>query len=259
MEAECIAPNKFAGKSIDEISALDVWEGNRARKLGELFDVGGENYSEPQKVRIEIFGNVQKVKKIGARMTAGEIVIHGDIGMYLGEEMSGGKITVYGNADAWAGTMMKKGTMEIRGNASDYVGAAYRGSAKGMGGGTIIVQGNAGNDVGSYMKKGLIRVNGNVGQFAGIHMSGGTVFIQGNSEGRAGAGMTGGKVIVCGHVPSVLPTFTIDSVKPGVKVDGESVAGPFYTFLGDLAEDGKGKLYVSKGQNPHLKFYEEFL
>jgi hypothetical protein len=30
-------------------------------------------------------------------------------------------------------------------------------------------------------------------------------------------------------------------------------------FLGDLAENGEGKLYASKPKNPHLSNYEKFL
>jgi formylmethanofuran dehydrogenase subunit C len=72
--------------------------------------------------------------------------------------------------------------------------------------------------------------------------------------------MTGGKIIVSGVVEEVMPTFSIDSVKPKVKIDDtESAAGPFYVFLGDLAEKGKGKLFVSKANNPQLKTYEKFL
>ncbi len=77
---------------------------------------------------------------------------------------------------------------------------------------------------------------------------------------RVGANMMGGKIIVSGVVEEVMPSFTIDSIKPKVKIDDtESAAGPFYVFLGDLAEKGKGKLFVSKANNPQLKTYEKFL
>jgi formylmethanofuran dehydrogenase subunit C len=67
-------------------------------------------------------------------------------------------------------------------------------------------------------------------------------------------------VVVNGVIESVLPTFTIDSIKPKVKVDeDETVQGPFYVLLGDLSENGNGKLYVSKEKNPHLSQYERFL
>jgi formylmethanofuran dehydrogenase subunit C len=257
IEAECITPDAFAGKSVGEIGKLKVWEGNRQRSLNELFTVEGESGAKPEEVLIQIFGDVHKVRRIGAQMSAGEIVVHGNVGFHLGEEMVGGKIFVEGNADSWAGSMMKGGVIEIKGDAGDYVGAAYRGgSTKGMRGGTIIVHGNAGNEVGYFMRKGIIKVHGNVGQFTGVHMKNGIIVVFGDSEGRNGAEMTGGKIVVCGRVPSVLPTFTIEAIKPRVKIDGERLTGPFYLFIGDIAERGEGKLYISKASNVHLKFYE---
>jgi formylmethanofuran dehydrogenase subunit C len=72
--------------------------------------------------------------------------------------------------------------------------------------------------------------------------------------------MTDGKIVAGGCLRSVLPSFTIDSVKPRVKIEeNETVEGPFYLFLGDLAEGGKGKLYVFKDKNPHLTCYEKLL
>ena len=58
----------------------------------------------------------------------------------------------------------------------------------------------------------------------------------------------------------ILPSFTIDSVKPKVKVDDTlNVPGPFYVFLGDLSEHGTGKIFANKAANPALKFYEKYL
>ena len=258
--AECITPDAFAGKSVEEIGKLKVWEGNRERNLNELFRVEGESVAEPEGVSIQIFGDVNRVRRIGTQMSAGEIVIHGDVGYHLGEEMVGGKILVDGSADSWVGSMMKGGVIEIKGDAGDYMGAAYRGGGtSGMSGGTIVVHGDAGNELGYFMRKGIIKVHGNVGQFTGVHMRNGIIVVYGNSEGRNGAEMTGGKIVVCGSVPSVLPTFTIDAIKPRVKIDGERLAGPFYLFIGDIAEEGEGKLYISKASNVHLKFYENLI
>lgn len=260
IEAECITPDAFAGKSVEEIAKFKVWEGNSECSLNELFSVEGEGGAKPELVSIQIFGDVHKVRGIGTRMSAGEIVVHGDVGFHLGEEMVGGKILVDGSADSWVGSMMKGGVIEIKGDAGDYVGSAYRGgSTKGMSGGTIVIHGNAGNELGYYMQKGIIKVHGNVGQFTGVHMKNGIIVIYGNTEGRNGAEMIGGKIVVCGSVPSVLPTFTVDAVKPRVKIDGERLDGPFYLFIGDIAEEGEGKLYVSKASNVHLKFYENLI
>jgi len=260
IEAECITPDAFAGKSVEEIGKLKIWEGNRERSLNELFSVEGESGAKPEGVSIQIFGDIHKVRRIGTQMSAGEIVVHGHVGFHLGEEMAGGKILVNGNADSWVGSMMKGGAIEIKGDVGDYVGAAYRGGGtKGMSGGTIVIRGNAGNEIGYFMRKGVIKVHGNVGQFTGVHMRNGIIIVYGNSEERNGAQMIGGKIIVCGSVPSVLPAFTIDGVKPSVKIDGERLTGPFYLFIGDITEEGEGKLYISKASNTHLKFYENLI
>jgi formylmethanofuran dehydrogenase subunit C len=193
-------------------------------------------------------------------MKSGEITINGDAGMHLGEEMKGGKITVHGNVEAWAGSMMSSGTIEIHGNAGDYLAAPYRGSTKGMHDGKITVYGNVGNEAGASMKRGVIRVYGNAGQFTGFRMRDGTICVQNNCEARAGACMIEGKIVVGGCLQSVLPSFTIDSLKPRVKIEeNEGIEGPFYVFLGDLTEHGNGKLYVSKAKNPHLSHYEKLL
>lgn len=260
IEAECIVPDVFAGRSIKEIGKLRAWEGNRERTLSELFSIEGESNTKPEAVSIQIFGDVHKVRRIGTRMSGGEIVVHGDVGFHLGEEMTNGKILVNGNADSWVGSMMKGGVIEVKGDAGDYVGAAYRGgSTMGMSGGTIIIHGDAGNELGYFMRNGIIKVHGSVGQFSGVHMKNGIIVLYGNSEGRDGAEMTGGKLVVCGNIPSVLPTFTIETIKPRVKIDGERLDGPFYLFIGDIAEQGEGKLYVSKASNAHLQFYEDLI
>ena len=259
VEAQTISPDAFSGKTLGEITKLQAWEGNKQRTLGELFQIDGESAAKPEELNIHIRGEIDKVRRVGFGMSAGEITIFRNAGAHLGEEMKGGKITVGGNAGSWLGAMMKDGTIEVKGNAGDYVGAAYRGSVKGMRGGTIIIHGNAGNELGHFMRKGLIKVHGSTAQFAGLHMKNGAIYIMGNSKGRIGAEMTGGKIIVDGTLNEVLPTFLIDSIKPKVKVDGNEVAGPFYMFVGDSVGEGEGKLYVSKPANPHLKFYERFI
>lgn len=90
-------------------------------------------------------------------------------------------------------------------------------------------------------------------------MRDGTIIVAGDCGGRPGAEMLDGRIIVCGHLDSVLPTFTIDAIRPDVKVDEERIAGPFYRFVGDSVDDGKGKLFVSKDRNPHLAFHEKYL
>jgi formylmethanofuran dehydrogenase subunit C len=259
--AECISPDLFQGKKASEIGGMKAWEGNKQRKLADLFRIENSNDAHPPgSFEIAIEGDVSKVRRIGSKMKQGTITIRGNAGMHLGEEMASGKIVVHGNAGAWAGSMMKGGTIEIHGNAGDYLAAPYRGSTKGMHGGRIDIEGNVGNEAGAYMKAGLIRIKGDAGQFVGLRMHDGTIYVQGDCDERPGACMIDGKIIVDGKLQSILPTFTVDSIRPRVKVDeNETAQGPFYLFLGDLAESGKGKLYVSKQKNPQLGSYEKFL
>jgi len=255
---ECINPDVFKDKSKEEIAALDVLEGNRQKKLSDLFIIEETSAESPN---ITINGDVSKVKLIGAGMQNGEIVINGNAGMHTGEKMKGGKITVQGDSGGWTGAQMKGGFIEVFGNAGDYLAASYRGSDVGMRGGKIIVHGNAGIHAGIYMKGGVIKIEGSTGQYAGFRMRDGAIHILKETGTRAGALMIGGKIIISGHIEEILPSFTIDSVKAKVKVDEtESASGPFYVFLGDLSENGKGKLFVSKANNPHLSgIYDKYL
>jgi formylmethanofuran dehydrogenase subunit C len=256
--ADCINPDVFHGKSTAEIGNLPVNEGNKPKKLCDLFKIEETADAAPN---ITINGDVDEVRRIGAGMKTGEIVINGNVGMHLGEKMAGGKITVNGDACQWAGASMKKGLIEIHGNAGDYLASPYRGSTEGMKGGKIVVDGDVGSDSGAYLHGGLIKIKGNsIGQFLGFHMSDGTIHIEKDATTRVGTNMTGGKIVVSGKIEEMMPTFTVDGVKPKVKIDEtESAAGPFYVFLGDIAEKGTGKLFVSKANNPQLKTYEKFL
>jgi len=155
---------------------------------------------------------------------------------------------------------MKGGTIEIHGDAGDYLGAPYRGSSEGIHGGKIVVYGNVGNEAGAHMRKGIIKIYGSAGQFVGLRMHDGTIYVQKDGKARVGACMTGGKIVIGGSLESVLPTFTIESIKEKVKIEeDEAVKGPFYLFIGDLVEHGDGKLYVFKEKNPHLSRYEKLL
>lgn len=257
--APCISPDAFAGKTKDEISRLEVWEGKFRRSLGDLFRIDGEPAASPEETRVRLVGDFRKVRKVGFGMTAGGIVVEGSIGMHLGERMAGGSIRVHGDAGPWLGSGMRGGVIEVDGNAGDYVASAYRGSRGGMSGGTIIIHGNAGSDLGNWMRGGLIRVDGDVGTYVGVRMRGGTILVRGNAGERAGALMLRGKIVICGSIPSTLPSFSIQELRRSVKVAGEVVEGPFYLFQGDLTEGGEGRLFISKPSNPHLAYYERYL
>jgi len=257
--APCIRPDDFAGLSEREIGSLEAWKGNRKVRLADLFHIEGDGPSRPEELTIRLAGDFSKVRRVGFEMTSGRIVVEGDIGLLAGEHMRGGTIEVRGSAGSWLGSRMLGGTIIVQGSVGDYVGSSYRGARDGMRGGTIIIYGDAGSELGNFMRGGTIEVHGSVGLFPGIHMRGGSILVRGDCEGRAGAFMTGGKLIICGHLPSVLPGFSILKLSKSVKFGKDRVKGPFYTFVGDLTEGGDGRLHVAKKPNPHLASYEALI
>ena len=258
VQVSCINPDVFQGKTIAEIAKLPLTEGNTQLQLCDLFKIEETPAETPS---ITINGDLSKVKRIGQGMKTGEIVINGNVGMHTGEKMTGGKITVNGNAGGWIGSQMRGGIIEVHGDASDYLASPYRGSDTGMRGGLIVVDGNVGSDSACYMRGGVIRIKGGAGHFLGYHMSDGTIYVEKECASRLAPCMTGGKIVIAGALEEVMPTFTVENVKPKVKIDDTlTVQGPFYVFLGDLAEHGNGKLFVSKVNNPQLgPIYDRYL
>lgn len=259
VDASCISPDILGDKTNEEILSFELWEGNRKIHLSDIFTVEGDAHTSSDDLEIRLVGDMKKVRRIGRGMMTGSIEVKGDVGMHLGEEMASGRIIVNGNAGSWVGSRMKGGSIEIHGNAGDFVGSAYRGSRNGMKGGSIVIEGDAGAEIGCWMRGGLIRVKGKTGTFPGVHMSNGTVLVEGDCEGRAGAQMTGGKVVVLGSLPSILPSFVFEEIRDKVKVAEEKLSGPFYTFLGDVNENGSGRLSVKVSSNPQLKWCESYI
>jgi len=249
LEAEVISPDAFAGKTVDQIKELRVWEGNTTWPLGKFFEVSGTVAASAADQAIVISGSVPRVKYIGSKMTGGAVLCKGDVDMYCGAWMKGGSIIVKGSADAFAGIQMEGGQLIIEGNAGNYLGASYRGDWRGMKGGDIVVSGNAGCDLGEYMMGGSITVKGSVDINAGIHAGraigpkdpGGRIVIYGDSPGRVGAQMIRGNIYVLGRIETMMPGFALKSTQD-VELDGKKL--PFKVYQGDRAEAGKGTLYV---------------
>jgi len=251
-----VTPDNFVSKDLKEIK---VWRGNRKVSLEDIFFIEENSKEEEGDIRIIVEGDLSKARRLGQGMSFGEIVVKGRYGLYLGAHMKGGNIKVYGDCDSWVGVEMEGGSIEVKGNVGDYLASSYRGSTKGMKGGTIIVEGNCGVEAGGWMINGLVKVMGNSGIFPGIHMKGGLIYIKGDCEGRAGANMIGGRIIINGRLEDVLPSFKIEDIRGSVKVGEEKIEGPFYVFIGDLSDDGEGRLFVSVKNNPQMKKYEEYL
>ncbi|MFX0060059.1 MAG: formylmethanofuran dehydrogenase subunit C [Candidatus Hodarchaeota archaeon] len=239
LEADIISPNNFAGKTLAEIKKLELYYGKEVVSLGSFFEISGKS-GKIDDTTIIIDGDLSNVKRIGENMTAGHIIINGNVGMHVGSQMKGGKIIVNGNADDWAGAMLQGGELEITGDAGHYVGAAYRGNWQGMKKGKIIVRGKIGIEAlawanGSIAAKRFpILMCGSAGSFLGIHNHGATIIVEGDVDRCAGADQVQGTIVVKGKVSRILPSFKkIGEVKEIELPNGDKITGKFIEYSGD--------------------------
>lgn len=257
VEAECISPDVFSSKSVEELKSLELWWGNKKKKLADVFNI--EQVSEGTE-EIIITGDVSEVKHIGAKMSKGKVVIEGSAGMHLGREIEGGEITVHGNVGDWLGAEMKGGLIRVKGNARNLVGSGYRGSKVGMKGGTIVIEGNAGSEVGELMRRGTIAILGKLGTLTGALMTGGSIVCFGNIGEKAGAGMDRGTIIAfnrpkllptfkhsCTYNPTFIRAFLLGLKKYDLPIKKEHIEGLYDRYSGDVAALGKGEILVWKG------------
>jgi formylmethanofuran dehydrogenase subunit C len=250
LEADTISPDAFAGKNAAQIAELPAFEGNVPTTLGKYFEISGTAGATAADTKIVVKGDVKKVKYLGFKMSAGELVIEGSTDLYVGAWMTGGKILAKGDVAAFAGLAMKGGELTIEGNAGNYLGAAYRGDWRGMSGGKILVRGNAGSDIGMYMTGGEIVVNGNVDVHAMTHAEGGKLLVKGNAKSKLGGQMVKGEVIIFGSIDTMMPGF-----KPvgEVALEVEGTRAMFSHFIGDMGERHAKR----KGETIYANLYKK--
>lgn len=255
LECDSISPNTFAGKDLKAIAALPVYLGNREQKIGDYFDVSGKVGKSAEETKITIDGDCGRMKRIGEKMTDGEVVVNGNVGMHVGSVMSGGKVTVKGNAGDWAGAEMAGGELVIEGNAGNTVGSAYRGSWIGMTNGTIIVKGKVGIEALAWARSSKGKgefpklICGGADKLLGLHNHGGTIICNGECDRDAGGDMARGIIILNGPVKSILPGFKKEDEVTADKIEiptGDKLSGNFAHYSGDWAVSKKptGHLYV---------------
>lgn len=253
LEADVITPDNFAGKEISAINELELYHGNEKVKLSEYFEVSGDT-SEADELKIVVSGDLSNVKRIGEKMTTGEIVIEGDAGMHVGNQMEGGRITVTGDAGDWAGAMLKGGELVIEGNAGNYVGSAYRGFWKGMEDGIIKVKGKIGDEAMLWARNSK-KANkwptlycGEAGSFLAIHNHGGTIIVEGDVDRCTGADQAWGTIVIKGNVSRKLPSYKKMGEVDGVELpNGEKISGKFIEYSGDhsVKKETNGRLYIA--------------
>jgi len=252
LEAEVLSPERFEGMSAAQAAEAAVLYGNRRAQLGDFFSIEGKGDGE-----LRLVGDCTRVKRIGAAMTRGRIVIEGDVGMHLGAGMSGGTITVQGDAADSVGHEMLGGQIVVKGNAGHLVGSTIRGGRVGIRGGEIIVHGNVGNETGTGMRRGLIAVGGYAGDFTGANMLAGTIVVLGQLGWRSGAGMKRGSIVstqpaellptfryACTYRPVMLRLVLAHLREQGLPVTDAHVHGRYRRWSGDAVEDSRGEILL---------------
>lgn len=252
LEAEMICPDRLAGLSAAEISHLPLWHGKDKVPLGDFFAVSGADGSD-----LQVEGDLDRVKLLGAGMGSGRLRIVGSAGMHVAAGMRGGEVQVDGDVGEWAGAEMRGGRLVIRGHAGAHLGAAYAGSPLGMRGGEIIVHGDAGPQAGRGMRRGLIAAGGRCAAFAGARLLAGTIVALGGLGPRAGAGMRRGTIVSMGPTP-ILPTFAFGCVyRPpflplylrhlralGLPVADVHLTGRYARWSGDGVDLRRGEILI---------------
>lgn len=253
IEVDGFTPSWARDKSIDEIAAWEVFQGNQKLPLGEFFDLQGS----AEDLAFEFRGDLSKVHRIGAKLETGSIQIHGNAGRHVGSQMTGGSIQVVGDAGDWLGAEMRSGEIQVSGNAGNHVGAAFHGATKGMRGGTILIRGDAGNEIGLAMRRGMIAIGGKAGDMLGYRMLAGTIFAFGGCGLRPGAEMKRGTIGLFGSDrPALLPTFAYacstrlqilpmlfsNLTRQGFPIDKKLSSSDFEVHHGDLLQMGKGEI-----------------
>jgi formylmethanofuran dehydrogenase subunit C len=247
-----LTASPLAGRSREELAAIELTAGNRTTTLGALFTIEGETGGD-----VELRNCCSRLDGIGAGLTEGRLLIYGDTGACLGREMTGGTILAAGSAGAYAGTGMKGGMIQVGGDAGEFAGGAIPGDHQGMRGGTLLICGNAGARAGDRMRRGTLLIEGSAGDYLGSRMIAGTIAVLGTVGRLPGLAMRRGTILLlaptevpatfndCGVYPLTLLTLLMRSWK---KLPGRFSSLPDSTrvqrYMGDLANDGRGEILL---------------
>lgn len=251
LEADCVAPDRFAELEEREIARLPVWVGALEARLGDFFDVrGGRSAS------VRVAGDLPTVEGLGSGTAGGELVVEGDAGRRVAAAMSGGTVDVRGSVGDDAGMAMSGGVLRVARNAGNRLGGAMPGASRGMTGGEIVVGGSAGTEAGARARRGLVVVCGDAGERAARAMIAGTVVVLGRAGRGAGEESKRGSVISAGgvdvpvtyryactfHPPYVRLLLTHLRRRHRLDVGESLVAGRYRRYCGDMATVGRGEI-----------------
>ena len=217
-----LTPDRLTGMGGGEIERIPLWCGKHRIPVGDLFTLEGSGSEQ-----IYIHSDSDRLDRIGAAMSRGEIRVEGCAGAYLGQQMRGGSLQVSGDTGAFAGNGLAAGSIRIDGDAGDFLGGSISGERQGMRGGRIWVRGSAGDRVGDQQRRGLILIEGDSGDYTASRMNAGTILVLGQTGGESGFSMRRGTLLLA-RKPAALPVTFGDN--------GEHNLGILSLLLRDLQQ-----------------------
>lgn len=252
LDLSALTKDGFAAKTRQEVAEMRLFVGRRSCRLADLFKISGEPGE-----RLVIRNGSERLDGIGTGWREGELIVHGDVGAYLGREMSGGTLTVRGNAGPFAASRMSGGKIIVEGDAGDFLGAPMAGERAGINGGVVHVMGNAGDRAGDQMRRGILLVEGDVGGYCASRMIAGSIAVMGNVGPNLGIAMRRGSVLLMCPPRNIPATFN-DCGKRSLPfyrlfiAHLRSLGGRFAgldpshdrmrRYVGDRSVDGKGEI-----------------
>ena len=143
VDCRALLPLALQGKTVADIAAIKLAANF---SVADAFEISVEAIDA---AKITFKNTTVSHQYIGFGMTAGQLVVEGDAGDFLGAQLQNGVLICKGNAATRVGDRMRRGMLLIEGNAGDYCGSD-------MMAGTLGVLGSTGAHLGYGMKRGTL-------------------------------------------------------------------------------------------------------
>jgi len=189
-----IRPDTFAGRSLDEINAIELSTDRGQVALRDVFDVLVDRM--PVEPFVVIEGGCESIEGLGSKMQSGTICILGDVGDNTARGLAGGSLVIAGNARDHLGAGMTDGLIYVAGNCRHGLASPLPGKKSGMLGGDILVTGDVGDRACERQRRGIVFVAGDAGSHCAAQMIAGTLVVMGSLGGEWAGGMRRGSLIL---------------------------------------------------------------
>lgn len=247
-----LVPHRLDKLTQREIESIAIETTKVVTKVGDMFRV---RKGDPAQIRFA--GGSRRFDRIAEAMTAGTILVEGDVGARAGRLMNSGTLTVSGSAGPWVGSGMEGGSIIVAGDVGEWLGGPLPGEMAGMRGGVVTVKGNAGREAGHRLRRGTIIIGKKAGPYAGRAMIAGTLIIAGGAGPLPGYLMRRGTIVLNEAPEQLSPTFAdsgpvelvfarllAELVKLQAPAAAKILNRPLRRLSGDLALEGKGEILL---------------